>query len=160
MSPHTLHPSPMNILSLDFGLSRIGYAVGSIETGIAFARRNLKNNPDILNALEEIIATENITRVIIGNPKRSNPNQISIIEHIETFIDSLNERFPRLPCSMVDERFSTKVAHAKLREAGVKMKNQTELVDAVSAQIILQDYLDNNLPNSNPHSPSPERGRG
>jgi putative holliday junction resolvase len=133
----------MNILSLDFGLERIGYAVGSTETGIAFPRKNFKNNHTLFPELKQTLEDEKIVKVIIGNPKKSNPYQKSILSYIELFIDEFEEQFSNIPISFFDERYSSKTAQQKLHQAGWNAKEQKEKVDAVSAQIILQDYLDN-----------------
>jgi putative holliday junction resolvase len=132
----------MNILSLDFGLKRVGTAVGSTEVGIAFARDVLANGKDFLDRLEKIIRGEKIERVVVGNPHRSNEAQVSIIDHIERFLDIFEEKFPDVPYEFLDERFTSVIATQKLHEIEMKGKEQKQTKDSIAAQIILQEWLD------------------
>jgi putative holliday junction resolvase len=132
----------MNVLALDFGLKRIGTAVGSAEIGIAFGRNILKNNSGLLEELSRMIEDEKINRLVIGNPHRSNVAQVSIIDDIEKFIDLFEEKFPNIPHEFLDERFTSIIATKKLHAVEMKEKDQKHVKDSVVAQIILQEWLE------------------
>jgi putative Holliday junction resolvase len=58
-----------------------------------------------------------------------------------TFVDILKE-YTTLPIEMYDERLSTVLSHRMLSMTGVGGKKRKDVVDALSAEIILQNYMD------------------
>ena len=54
------------------------------------------------------------------------------------------EKFANVKIAFQDERYTSFEAEEYLKEAGIKWEKRKELLDKVSAQIILQDYLDEN----------------
>ena len=62
---------------------------------------------------------------------------------IEKFTTKLKNKYPNKQISMIDERFTSKIAFQSIIESGVKKQKRKDkcLIDEVSATIILQDYL-------------------
>ena len=64
-------------------------------------------------------------------------------ELIQKFIQTLERQFPKLTIERVDERFTSKIAFQSMIDAGLskKQRRNKELVDEISATLILQNYL-------------------
>ena len=63
---------------------------------------------------------------------------------IKPFIKQLSKHFPDMPVHMIDERFTSKMAHQTMIDGGLKKKQRQNkaLVDTISATLILQSYLE------------------
>jgi putative Holliday junction resolvase len=80
----------------------------------------------------------------VGEPKRLNNTQTQNTKYVTIFVNQLKKQFPSIPVVMVDERFTSKMAFQTMIVAGLKKKDRKdkELVDQISATIILQSYLE------------------
>ena len=59
-------------------------------------------------------------------------------------MNRLRKLYPDIPVEYYDERFSSRMAQQTMRDAGLKKKSRQnkELVDEISATIILQGYME------------------
>ena len=66
------------------------------------------------------------------------------MKRIIPFVNQLKKKLPQIPIEMVDERFTSVLAHQAMIDGGLKKKDRQrkELVDEISATIILQSYLE------------------
>ena len=66
------------------------------------------------------------------------------MEHIKGFIRNLQKQLPELTIKREDERFTSKMAFQSMLDSGMskKKRSQKEIVDQVSATLILQSYLE------------------
>ena len=66
------------------------------------------------------------------------------MKYIRPFVTSIQRKFPEIELVYVDERFTSVLAHKAMLEGGLKKKDRQnkELVDKISATIILQSYLE------------------
>ena len=85
----------------------------------------------------------NAEKIVVGMPLKTDGEKGSRAEKTEAFVEVL-KGLVTLPIETFDERFTTVVAHRFLSDSGLKTEKHKGLVDAVSAAIILQDYLDRN----------------
>jgi len=131
----------MNILGLDFGLKRIGTAVGSTESGIAFEREVLENDKNIWKNIENIIETDRIEKIIVGMPIKRDASEGKIALKVQEFIEEIVALYD-LPIELIDERYTSKIARKKLHELDLDKSKRQKPIDALAAQVILQDYLD------------------
>ena len=131
----------MNLLCLDFGLKRIGVAVGSTESGIAFARDILSNDGQLFEKLRDCLEAENIEKILVGMPYKRDGSEGDIQDSLQHFIDELKQRFG-LPVELIDERYTSKIAAGKLHEVGMKASDQKGILDSVAAQVMLQEWLE------------------
>lgn len=125
------------ILGIDFGRAKIGLAMASQETKMAFAFKILENNKDLIQNLGKIIDENEVKKVVIGIPKYGKG------ETIENEARKLGERLEKelgIEVFFQEEMFTTKMAQANLIEKG--MKGVGKLDDSEAARIILQDWLD------------------
>jgi putative Holliday junction resolvase len=145
---HSHHASPAEtILGFDFGEKRIGVAVGNTITAQAqpLMTLHVESNQDRLVAVGRLVAEWQPARFVIGEPNYGNEpadGPMHPIAHLaHKFGNRLKENF-RLPVEYVNEFLSSAAAEQLLNERGIKGIAQKEHVDAVAAQIILQNYLD------------------
>jgi putative Holliday junction resolvase len=133
------------IMALDFGTKRVGIAVTDPNRIIATALTTI--HPDkTIDFIKSYLGTETVTCFVIGEPKQMDYTPSQITAQIEAFIKRLRKAFPEIPVERIDERFSSKIATAALRESGLKKKDRQrkDLVDQASAVILLQCWMENN----------------
>lgn len=98
---------------------------------------------ELLDYISAYIAKENIEEIVVGLPVQMN-NQASQTEpHIKGFIRKFEKAFPQIKIHRIDERFTSVMAHQTMIDSGLKKKQRQnkELVDEISATIILQTFL-------------------
>jgi putative Holliday junction resolvase len=123
-------PEKGTVLAFDFGLKRIGVAVGEPELRTAHPLPAVSEFPQI----EKLVKEWKPVRLVVGLPVReAGPHPLA--KRVEKFARRLEGSF-RLPVARIDERFTSVEAESRLR--GVKKK----AVDSVAAQLILEQYFD------------------
>jgi len=140
----------MKFLGIDYGTKRIGVAISDEKKVLAFPKEIVLNDSSSLKKLEEIIKTENISEIIIGESIDFSGKLNVLSARIEVFILELKNKF-NLPIHKQKE-FLTSV---EARKAGGNKKflSQSQVhsrlkqiksgrVDASAAALILQRYLD------------------
>lgn len=133
----------MKKLALDIGTVRIGIASSDPLNIIAspycvYKRKNLAEDVKfVANLSKELDADE----IVIGKPYKLDGSSGQSVKMVEEFAEALT---PLVNAKIVfqDERFSTVSAQRMLIEGNVRRAKRKDLIDAVSATIILQNYLD------------------
>ncbi|WP_172916948.1 Holliday junction resolvase RuvX [Capnocytophaga canis] len=130
------------ILAIDYGVKRCGIAVTDPMQIIASGLTTVATN-ELLQFLKKYINEENVREIIVGKPKRMNNEDSDIEALILNFIKNLITEFPELTILREDERFTSKMAFQTMIDSGMKKKQRQnkELIDEISATIILQSYL-------------------
>ncbi|MDG1036638.1 MAG: Holliday junction resolvase RuvX [Crocinitomicaceae bacterium] len=130
------------ILALDFGLKRTGLALTDDEKMFAFGLETVNSNV-LMQRIGELIESEEVDELVLGLPKRLNNQDSHITQNVLLLKDAIEKNFPSLGIHLLDERFTSKMASQAMHAAGAsnKQKKEKELVDKVSATIILQSYL-------------------
>ena len=131
----------MKVLGLDFGMKRIGYAVGNTETGMAFGREIILNDKKVYKNIERVCEEEKIEYIVIGLPVSLEEEGDALEYEVRTFGDVVADVI-NLPVVYQDERLSSKLSEAILREQEIKAKDQRGKVDVLAAQRILQEWMD------------------
>ena len=131
------------ILAIDYGKKRVGLAV-SDPLKIIATRLTTVPSKEIWNFLEDYLVKEEVELVLVGYPRQLNNEPSEAIQYINPFIKKLQSKFNKLPIKLVDERFTSKLAFQAMIDAGVKRNDRRdkEIIDSVSATIILQSYLE------------------
>lgn len=132
----------MRIMAFDYGTKRIGVAVTDPLQIIATALTTI-HPKDSITFLKKYLLQEQVEAFVVGMPKQLNGSDSQSAVHVKGFVNLLKKTFPQIPIMLMDERFTSKMASASIAESGLKRSKRQEkgLVDAVSAVIILQDYL-------------------
>lgn len=130
------------ILALDFGLKRTGIAV-SDENNIIASGLTTVQSKELMDYLAEIVPEKNIGTIVLGEPKQLNTEDTHSSANVRHLREALEKRFIDLEIVMLDERFTSKMAMQSLVDGGVskKKRRNKELVDEVSATIILQSFM-------------------
>lgn len=122
----------MKYLGIDFGLRKIGIALGDDVTNIAAPLEVVENNEDLLVYLATMVEQEDIDSVIVGLPSREQG------EVTKEFVQEL-ERIVKVPVYLEDESYSSVESQRLQKEYGSRVEE-----DALAAMLILQAYLDRN----------------
>jgi putative Holliday junction resolvase len=135
---------PRTILAFDFGLRRIGVAVGQDVTGsasplgIVANRRTGVDNEKIAALLAEWQPTQ----LVVGMPAHADGSPSEIQEHVKDFIEELETY--GLPVDTVDERYTSVEAERVLknaRQAGTRGRISKDQIDSAAAVFIAERYL-------------------
>ena len=131
------------ILGVDFGDQRTGLAVsdllGMLANGIGYVNSNYM--PKTVEMVAEKAREYDVEKIVVGLPVNMNGTYGPRAEHAKEFADKLGEA-TGLPVEMFDERCSTMAAHQILNFTDTRGKKRKAAIDTLSAQIILQNYLD------------------
>jgi putative holliday junction resolvase len=131
------------ILAIDYGKKRVGLAVSDPLKIIATRLTTVPSN-DIWSFLDDYFAKENVELVLVGYPRQLNNEPSEALTYINPFLRKFQTRYDHLPLKLMDERFTSKMAFQTMIDAGVKKKDRRnkEVIDGVSATIILQSHLE------------------
>ena len=124
-------PSRGTVLAFDFGLKRIGVAVGEPELRTAHPLPAVSR----FQQIEHLVDEWKPSSLVVGLPTSAQGAAHKMTRQAEDFARRLEKRF-KLPVTRVDERYTSVEAESMLR--GVKNK----AIDSVAAQLILEQYFD------------------
>ena len=136
-----------SVLAFDFGVKRIGIAIGTLlDAGRPGPARALTTidaeaNDVRFAAIGRLIDEWQPVRLLVGRPLNDDGTPHKMTARCERFANQLRGRF-RLPVDDVDERFSSTEADASLRRRGLAWQARKAQVDAEAALVILQSWLD------------------
>jgi len=141
-------PERGSVLAFDFGLKRIGVAVGDWENHLAHPLETItgEGNDARFGRIAALIQEWRAVQLVCGLPFSMDGTEHDLSRRARRFANQLNGRFG-LPVTLVDERLTSFDADLRLREAGVNWEARNSsarkgLNDAVAAQQILQDFFD------------------
>lgn len=131
------------IISIDYGRKRTGLAATDVLQLIANGLCTVASH-EVISYLKKYIETEPVDRFVVGLPRQLNNEPSENMKYIVPFVNLLKKSFPTIPVEMVDERFTSVLAHQAMRDGGLKKKDRQNkaLVDEISAVIILQSYME------------------
>jgi putative holliday junction resolvase len=130
------------ILAIDYGKKRTGLAVTDplkiIATGLTTV-----DTEKLVWFLKDYFAKEEVELILLGHPKQLDGSDNDITPKVEKFFGQLQKLFPAIPSKLVDERYTSKMAFQTMIDSGLKKKDRQnkELVDEISATILLQGYM-------------------
>lgn len=126
------------LLGFDFGLKRIGVAVGQTQTRSANPLKTVavkREHPD-WRAIAALIDTWAPDALVVGLPLNMDGTEQDMTLRARRFGRQLEGRFG-LPVHLVDERLSTREARSRLHRQG----RAEDGADPVAAQVILEDWF-------------------
>ncbi|MBP5457947.1 MAG: Holliday junction resolvase RuvX [Paludibacteraceae bacterium] len=131
------------ILAIDYGQKRVGLAVTDPLKIIANGLTTVGSG-QIFKFLADYLQKEDVELFVVGHPRQMNYEDSASMRLIEPFVRGLKNKFPQIPVKMVDERFTSVLAHQAMLDGGLKKKARQNkaLVDEISATIILQSYME------------------
>ena len=140
--------NPKRILGIDLGEKRTGVAVTDLTGTLAGGLELII--ADGLNAcavkVMDLAEKYGVCEIVLGYPINMNGTKGEKALNAEKFKGKLEkliaEKDLEISVVLFDERLSTSLAHVYMNETGIKGKNRKQKVDMLSAQIILQNYID------------------
>lgn len=130
-------------IAIDYGKKRTGIAV---TDPLQLISNNLATIPseEIYNFLSRYFSEEEVDVIVVGYPKKLNNTPSESVIYINPFIKKLEKLFPDKEIVLMDERFTSKIAFKSMIEGRLKKKKRRNkgLIDKLSANLILQSYLD------------------
>ncbi len=143
-TPDSGRSAPETVLAFDFGLRRIGVAVGQSVTASANPLgvvANGENGPDF-DAIAKLIKEWQPSRLIVGMPLHADGQPGEMQAHVEEFVREL-WRF-QLPVDTIDERYTSLEAEEALKQArasGTRGRVTREMIDSAAAVFIAERFL-------------------
>ena len=100
----------------------------------------------LIDFLRKFVEQNNVDSIVIGLPRQKDYSFSDIENEIQIFISKLKKILPKLKIFRHDERYTSKMAKKIILDVKSKksLRMKKELVDSVSATIILQSYLEKN----------------
>lgn len=145
-----LQKMPTRILAIDFGFARIGLAISDPQRIIATPLDNIVGSSHISVAVSHVIAflkeSEEkkgylVAQIVVGLPLLLNGGDSERTVAVREFVKALTEKVD-IPIELFDERLTTVQAERFLISGDVRRKERKQLVDRVSAVILLQTYME------------------
>ncbi len=130
-------------LALDVGAKRTGIAVTDPLRIIASALTTIPTH-ELVPFLKDYFRTEQVDIVVVGEPKQMDSSPSESSKMINNVITKLKQTIPTINIERMDERFTSKMASQVIAQSGKtkKERQKKELIDTVSATIILQSYME------------------
>jgi len=133
----------MRIVGIDYGDARTGIAVCDVNEIIASAITTVKAGglTEMAQKCADEIKKLNAELIVLGLPKNMNGSESFRAEKTKLFSEMLKKNVD-LEIVFFDERLTTVSAYTYLNQTNYNKNKKKNVVDALSAQIILQDYID------------------
>ena len=135
------------ILAIDFGVKRIGLAIGDSESSIATPFKTIKNNgyENCSITISEVVKEWGINLIVLGKPEIYSDQEVN--KQIGNFGKILRKNL-NIDVIFYNEDYSSNSAQAELAmqmQAGRKKKVNKEEIDRIAATLILQSYFENEI---------------
>ena len=133
------------VMALDYGDVRIGIALSDITRFLASGLENYTRVSLEVDCkhIAELIANNNVKVVVLGLPLNMDGTSGVRVEKTKEFAEEL-KKYTDAKIDFLDERLTSVSAEKILISADVTRKKRKQVLDKLSATIILQDYLDMN----------------
>ena len=130
------------IIAIDYGQKKVGFAVTD-ELQICANGLETVHVSKAFDFLKDYVSREKVDVIVVGDPRKMDNSQSDSARFIEPFVNRVRKEIPNIPVVRMDERFTSKMAFQTMIDAGLgkKARQNKELVDKISATIILQSYL-------------------
>jgi len=130
----------LKVLAIDYGLKRVGIALGDTELKIAVPKEVVPNDGNLLKRINELVTQHRISKIVVGLPLTPSGKEGERAKLVREFVRDLKEHVRDREVILWDERYTTLEAKERLKSSANKKRNR-EILDAISAQIILEEFL-------------------
>jgi putative Holliday junction resolvase len=131
------------IMAIDYGTKRCGIAVTDPLQTCAFGLDTVTPK-ELLSFLKKYTSQEKVTYIVVGATKQRDNTPSPAETKITPFVVQLKAQLPDINVVRYDERYTSKMAQQSLLMSGApkKVRQKKEVIDKLSATLILQGYLD------------------
>lgn len=129
---------------LDYGGRRIGIATGQPLTGTAQPLKTLQNTGDPFPDLEALVREWRPAGIVVGLPLAADGTESNMSRIVREFAERLGAAHPDVEVVLHDERFSSRIAGDRFREArkaGRARRKDARALDSHAAAVILESWL-------------------
>lgn len=131
------------IMGIDYGDVRMGIAFSDLSRTIAtgyetYVRKSLEQD---ITHLKDLIQEKSVKKIVMGLPLNMDGSQGVRVQATYDFASKLKENI-NIPIEYVDERLTSVEAEKFLIDQDVSRKKRKQVIDKMSAVLILQEYLD------------------
>lgn len=135
--------SMSQIIAIDYGKSRCGIAATDDLKIVASPLTTIETKT-LISFLQNYIVKNDVESIVVGLPVDLKGNMSEIESEILTFIKQAKTHFPEVEFHRLDERFTSKMASYFISQSGKnkKQRQEKELIDKMSATLILQNFLE------------------
>ena len=132
----------MIILSVDYGDARTGIAVCDKLEFLASPVCVIKESymPKVANRIAQLATEKKAETIVVGKPRNMDGSEGFRADKCKELVEQLRS-ITDIPVAMWDERLTTVSAHRALNVTNTKGKDRKAVIDAVSAVMILEDFL-------------------
>jgi putative holliday junction resolvase len=141
----TLRGRPLRIgvrLAIDVGSVRIGVARCDRDGQLASPLTTVPRGRGDLDAIADLAVADDAIEIIVGLPVGLSGREGRAAADARAFAAALARRVVPVPVRLVDERFTTVIAHDALQQGGSDTKGRRPRVDRAAAALLLQGALD------------------
>ncbi|MGI6612741.1 MAG: Holliday junction resolvase RuvX [Candidatus Nanosyncoccaceae bacterium] len=131
--------SAKKYLSLDYGSSRIGIALGDDQIKIAVPQETITSDNESIGKIAKLAKLEGVEKIVVGYPRNQSGEPTKQTAEVEAFVQKLRQAFPEVVFQ--DESVTSVLAEERLKSYG-KIYDKAD-IDAMAAVIILEDFLEN-----------------
>lgn len=138
--------APRVILAFDFGKRRIGVACGDTVSRTASPKEAVPTGPNgpRWELIDALLREWQPAQIVVGLPYNVDGSDSTMTNEARSFAGEVERRY-RLPVALVDERYSSREAEARLksaRESGQRRRRVAKAdVDAAAACVILERWF-------------------
>jgi putative holliday junction resolvase len=150
-------------IAVDVGSARIGVARCDPDGVLASPLATVRRGDGDLDALASVVTEDDVVEVIVGLPTGLSGREGPAAADARAFAAALAARLAPVPVRLVDERFTTVIAHQALRRGGSDSKRRRPVADRAAAALLLQGALDSERSTGHPAGElvgAARRGRG
>lgn len=130
------------LMSIDYGRKRCGVAVTDPLRIVATGLTTVASGK-LEDFLRDYLSREQVDAIVFGLPTTMRGDESESMRYIRAAVNRLRKVFPGVDIRFFDERFTSVLAHRAMIDGGMKKsaRRDKEVVDEISATIILNDYL-------------------
>lgn len=129
-------------LAVDVGSVRIGVATSDPDGLLASPFSTIRRGAGDLAEIARLAAEHDVIEIVVGLPTSLSGQQGRAADGARAFAAALAPAVAPVPVRLVDERFTTVIAHGALRESGKSARKRRSVVDQAAAALLLQGALD------------------
>jgi putative Holliday junction resolvase len=129
-------------LAIDVGSVRIGVARCDGDGRLASPLTTVRRGRGDLDAIADLAGADDVIEIIVGLPVGLSGREGQAAAGARAFAAALARRVAPIPVRLLDERFTTVLAHDALRQSGSDARGRRLRVDSAAAALLLQGALD------------------
>jgi len=137
-------------LGVDVGSARIGIAGCDPDGLLASPLTTVRRGRGDLAEIAALATDRHVIEIVVGLPTSLSGKAGQAADQVRYFAEALADITAPTPVRLVDERFTTVIAHAALRQGGRNSKERRTVIDQAAAALLLQEALDAERQTGNP----------